>query len=449
MKRFALLLAVAVCLRAAERKLPPELEPVPQLALTTPPEFGADALLRLVESRRVADPDTKIALLQQAFELAGNAHFRVRMKGLAGSVADTRSGSSAKAYDLKLDALSLQARAINAMLPLNASKAREMFSSTAFSALAPLTCEDTQVYDPLPFYQALSAVASGGFTAKERAKGDHVAFLLTYVAQLRSAAQLAPMADALKSAGLSPDEREALEARFKGQMEAISGDDRSFSASVSELSAALTPAMRPSFDKYVDKNLGAKRCEENVNLTARFGGTQGAKTEPSGKSPTYWQSEAAQRLLAGAGKLRFGPAGGRPLSDAERSQPAWQAQLADYEKELADWTASSEQSEADYYHQKSIIYEALVELIPPGPDRDKALESFLGFINSFNLQRQNPVEWFVPARSMLERVRNTSNGEPAKVLSAFEASGNPVLSLYAALERLFQRNLPSWAVPTS
>ena len=47
--------------------------------------------------------------------------------------------------------------------------------------------------------------------------------------------------------------------------------------------------------------------------------------------------------------------------------------------------------------------------------------------------------------AMLERVRNTNNGEPAKLLAAFEASGNPVLSLYAVLERTFAKANPSYA----
>ena len=136
------------------------------------------------------------------------------------------------------------------------------------------------------------------------------------------------------------------------------------------------------------------------------------------------------------------------LSDAERTTPEWQQRLADFEKEVAGWDVSAEKSEADYYHQKCIVYEALVELIPPGPERDKALQEFIAFINNSNLQGQDPVSWFMPAHAMLDRVRNTNNGEPAKVLAAFEASGNRVLCLYAALERTFARTTPSYVGTT-
>jgi hypothetical protein len=91
------------------------------------------------------------------------------------------------------------------------------------------------------------------------------------------------------------------------------------------------------------------------------------------------------------------------------------------------------------------VYEALVELIPPSPERDKALEEFIGFIANSNLQGQDPVSWYMPAHAMLERVRNSNTGEPVKVLAAFEKSGNSVLCLYAALERTFAKSSPSYA----
>jgi hypothetical protein len=45
---------------------------------------------------------------------------------------------------------------------------------------------------------------------------------------------------------------------------------------------------------------------------------------------------------------------------------------------------------------------------------------------------------------MMERVRNASNGEPSKLLTAFENSGNTVLVLYAAEEKVFGGQVPAW-----
>ncbi len=442
--RLLIALLASVVLFGAERKLPPKLEPIARLAASAPPEFAADGLLRLVESGRIQDKETVLDLAQQAFDLAAGAHFRVSRRGTAGITPDSRQGSLAKAYALKLDAVSLQSRAIMAILRVNTMRSRQMFAAMVRPELPALTCDDLLVYDPSAYYRALAAVVQSGFTQKERAKEDHVAFLLPYATQIQNPAQLAPLASAILSAGLTAHQREAVIAQFNGVLEATSADPRSFSASLNELEGVVTPEMSASFRKYVDRNTPSSPCDEAPKVSAQIGNGSTGSAADSTKSGAYWQSDAAKRLQAGARKLRFGDDLKQMLSDSDRATPAWQQKLADYEKELADWDASSEQSEADFYQQKCIVYEALVELIPPGAERDKALEAFVAFIAGSNLQAQSPAEWFMPVQAMLERVRNTNNGEPGKVLAAFESCGNPVLALYAALERTFYSGLPSW-----
>jgi len=173
------------------------------------------------------------------------------------------------------------------------------------------------------------------------------------------------------------------------------------------------------------------------------GNAEPPKASTTPKIERYWQSPEAQRLLVEANKLRFGSAG-KPLSDADRSTREWQQQLTDFLSQLADWTPNQEKAEADFYHQKCVVFEALIELITPGEQRDKTLQAYIDFITNSNLQQQSPVEWFMHAHSMLERVRSTNNGEPAKLLDAFQSSGNPVLALYSALEKTFGGKLPSW-----
>ena len=141
--------------------------------------------------------------------------------------------------------------------------------------------------------------------------------------------------------------------------------------------------------------------------------------------------------------MRFGTEG-RILTDADRASQEWQQQLTDYLGQLAEWGPGQEKSEADYYHQKCVVYEALVELIPPGPQRDTILTGYLDFIGNSSLQQESPVEWFMHAHSMLERVRSTNSGEPDKVLEGFQKSGNPILALYAKLERTFGSSVPAW-----
>jgi hypothetical protein len=436
----AFLLIVGSVLAEAP-KLPEPYQSIVDLSRAAPPEFGADALLRVVESGKIANKDSKRDLVEQAFRLGAMAKFQVRMRGVAGTMVDTRSGYLSKAYDLKMDALSLQSRAVRDMLPLDPAKARELFQEIVRPALPQLTCDDPLFYDVSDFYQALGAVVESGFTAQERKKEEHLNFLLDYMGQVSSPAQLTPMARVIKSVGVSAQQRDILWNKFYGLLESMRPDGRSFAAALDDIKGEVVPGAEASFEKFKQSSAG---CPDDARPGVTLDLSQGPVH--TGKTPTverYWESAAAKQLLEGAQKLRF-TADGKLITDSARATQEWQDKLADYLSQVADWSSSQEKSEADYYHEKCVVYEALVELIPPGPERDKILEAYLEFVGNSNLQRESPLDWFMHAQSMLERVRNSSNGEPGKLLSAFERSGNTVLVLYAAEQKVFGAQVPAW-----
>ncbi len=420
--RPVLILFFGALLQAEILKLPEPYQSLVELTHATPPEFAADALLRIADSGKIRDREMRRALIEEAFRLSGVANLPVKLRGLP-NLVDTRAGLLSQAYAQKLDALSLQSRAVMDMLAVDAPKARQLFLDIVPPRLAPLTCDEALVYDVSDFYTTLAAVA--GATPEK----DRVNLLLNYMSQISSPAQLAPLATAIKMANVTPQQHEVLWSTFNGILESLQPDPRSFAASLNEINAAVTPRMQASFDKYQKQSAA---CPSDA------GATQSQK-ETTPKLERYWQSTEAQRLLEDGKKLRAGDSG----SDA------WRLQLAGYLNALAAWGPSSEKSETDYFHQKSIVYQALVELIPPGSQRDKTLDAFVGFLASSSLYQQSPVEWFMEGNAMLERVRHTNNGEPGKVLEAFERSGNPVLTLRAALEKVLGTKQPSWAPNTN
>jgi hypothetical protein len=436
------LFLIAASLVAETPKLPEPYQSIAEQAHSVSPEFAADALLRVVESHKITNADAQRDLVEQAFRLAASAKFRVRMRGLPGSLVDTRSGYLSRAYDLKLDALSLASRAVRDMAPIDSARARAMFQEIIRPVLTPLSCDDALVYDVSDYYRTLGTIVDSTFSEKERKKDEHINFLIDYLQQATSPAQLAPLAAAVKSVGVTPEQRAVLWNRLAGLLENMQPDDRSFSASLYDVERAMPPEVRPSFEKYSKKSSG---CKDDAGVTAAINNAepQPAKTGSTPKIERYWESMATHMLLEGAKKLRFGNEG-KPLTDADRSSQEWQQQLTDYLRQLGEWGPGQEKSEADYYHQKCVVYEALVELIPPSPQRDTILTSYLDFISNSSLQQESPVEWFMHAHSMLERVRSTNSGEPDKVLEGFQKSGNPILALYAKLERTFGTSVPAW-----
>jgi len=289
-----------------------------------------------------------------------------------GELADTRSGMIAAAAKLNLDTLSLQTRAVRSMLDLDKKAARDLFLEIN-QPLAERTCDQPLAPDVGSLYEVLAAVASGTFTDQERSKEGHLNLVMSYLSRAASAAEIAPLERMVASLNVTLEQREVLTTRLNG----------------------------------LRQSLVAPACPERK------------------PSDTFWTSDQAKRLFEGGVELR----------SKKADTPEWRQQLTDYLKDLAGWTPADEKDEATYFHEKAIIYQMLVELTPRGPERDTAIAAFVDFIANSNLQRERPTEWFFQAQSLATRARN-SNSEPAKILAAFENSGNPALVLYSQLEKL-------------
>src|SRR6202049_1294885 len=419
------LLLLAGLLQADPPKLTEPYRSLVDLAQAAPPEFAADAMLRVAESGKIKDRDAVRDLVEQAFRMAAAATFRVRMRGLPGTTTDTRSGLLSQAYDLKLDALSLQSRAVRDMLAIDKPRARDLFRDIPPPVLAPLTCDDAMIYDVADFYRTIGIIANTAFSEMERAKEEHINFLLDYLGQAGSPLQLTPLARLIKNANATPAQTELLWTKFKGLLESIQGDERSNTAALAAISAEGGPGLQLSFEKYEQT---AQTCKNDSGVTPKL--------------ERFWQTPKAKTLLEDGLKLRIAP-DGHQFTAADRSTPEWQGQLTDYLGELADWTAGQEQSDAVDYHQKSLVFEALLELIPAGPQCDKAILDFVNFIGNSNLQQQSPVEWFIQANSVLERVRHSNDGTLSKLSDAFQHSGNSILALEIALEKTLGAKLPA------
>jgi len=425
---------ICTAMPAEIAKLPEPYQSLAELARGAPPEFTADALLRIIEQGELVDKGARAELIEEAFRSAAAAKSPVGMQGLPGTTTDTASGSLSRAYALKLDALTLESRAVRDMLALEPANARKLFGEIARPRLSPLTCDDALVYDLSDFYQALGAVVNGTFTPKERAKDEHLNFLGDYLGQATSPQELGPLAQVVQSAGATAQQRQALWARLGGLLESMQTDDRSFSASLPALNSLSVAEMQTSLEKYRQKSHGCATDASQADASKNPAPPANKPSTP--KLDLYWQSAASQQLLKPGRSLRFSP-NNTLLSDADRSTPEWQQQVTDYLNLIAGWTADQENSEADYYHEKCIVLTALIELVPPGPLNDKLLAEYVDFIGNSNMYQQSPAEWFLEPRTLLDRFQATAMR--ARILDAYQRSGNPVLSLEVALEKTFNR----------
>ena len=172
---------------------------------SAPPEFSADLLIRIAGSKLVSDKHKRIELLEDAFRRSSDAQQKLRRRVWAGPV-DTRSGYLSAAYELRLDALSLESRVIKAMVALDAQRARTLFSEIPKLKLPSLSCSDALGYDVSEFYQALQAVEEKSFSIEERKQGENGRFVQSYIDDVVSPAQVGPVVNLIADLRVPPPE---------------------------------------------------------------------------------------------------------------------------------------------------------------------------------------------------------------------------------------------------
>jgi hypothetical protein len=449
-------------------------------ARSVPSEFASDALIRIAESNKINAKTQKRELLEEAFRLASSAQRPIRRVGLPGSLVDTRSGYLSLAYARKLDTFSLQLRAVKAMLAVDKAKARQLFTEIPKLQLQPLRCEDALVYDVSDFYDTLDSIAQTTFSREEKEENLHFYLVQSYVDGMTSPVQIGPIAKVILSVGKdSPAQLSQLVRAFNMALVKISGDDRSFSFSISqgsggrgitELVAACREQGIPTDDllnaarEYFVRHLRGSRCADNVDAKDRTFSDPNyinhlnsllLEADPGKKTLTliaaddmrpsaikgvaeeypYWQSPEAQRLLLRLKKLRFG-SGTTALTTEQKKDADWQSSLREMLDDLTAWDGSKEKSEADFFHQKSILFEGLLGIIPSGSERDSVLTAFISFLNKPHIQQDSRIDWFLHMEGLVKATRSFTEPERSEILKTLNGSGDPIIQLYANLETL-------------
>ena len=480
---------VYLCLAAAAYGAEPRsmLVDLANRAHSVPAEFAADALLRIAASSQAVDPAWKRQLIEDAFHIAAGAQQPYARRAWLQS----HGGLAEKAFAQGLDACTLQCRAVEAMLAVDRRKAREMFDQIPAPAIPRLSCEDALVYDVSAFYATLGDVAQQAFNPKEVAEQAPLHLLERYVPDLSSPAQIAPIARLVAGAPLPPAQREALVDAFASALKQLLGDGRSFSATISGQSDAaavealasagtrqrinsmpvldgwrsylvrhlsgaacgdiggagsfgLSVAMDPAStaDQAYAGPLGAVRYFNENMRTGALPAISGqevhpAKLDAQARVIGPCESDECRQLGAQFASLVLGPAG-MAFSEDEKASPEWTAKLKEYMEALSGWKSAD--NPAEYFLWKSRFYSDLFHVLPNGPNRDIVLSAFLAWLEQNDYQRDHRVEWFYRVNALII----SAFADPQAMKSTMRElrnSADPVIALYAELERVLPRPL--------
>ena len=478
---------VCLCLATAAQGAegPPLLTDLANRAHSAPAEFAADALLRIAASSHAVDPAWKRQLIEDAFRIAAGAQQPYPRRAWLKS----HGGLAEKAFAQGLDACTLDCRAVEAMLALDRKKAREMFDQIPAPTIPRLSCEDALVYDVSAFYATLGDVAQQAFSPKEVAEREPLHLLERYVPDVNSPVQAGPIARLLAGAPVASAQLEGLVDAFASALKQLSGDERSFSATISGQSdAAAVEALAstggrqrinslPLLDawrSYLVRHLSGSVCGDiggaassgasfvmdpassanqaysgplgavryfNENMRTKAlpaisdQEVQPAKLDYPARVIGPCESVECRQLGTQFGSLVLGPAG-MAFTEEEKASPEWAAKLRDYIEALNGWKSGDDH--AEHFLWKSRYYSDLFHVAPNGPSRDVVLTAFLTWLEQNDYQRDHRVEWFYRVNALII----SAFADPLVMKTTMRElrnSADPVIALYAELERVLPR----------
>ncbi len=480
----AAILALLTCLAADELpKLPTETMGLIDQARSLSPEFSADTLLRLATSSAIPEPRWKRQLIEEAFTSGAHAQLPYPQRG-----EDTADARSSRAFwKNELEALTLQTRAVQAMLALDPQRARAMFEDIPTPQVPALKCTETGAPDLSSYYQTAADVLARGFSAEQRGKLRHLQFLKRLIGLMQSPAHVTPAVKLIFTAQVTPEERQELVADFAGALDVINGTPRVYGAVTWQLVpvsapvklppgvrgaspmlaspagdlpssvVAAAPLLLPALRSYIVRHESGPRCTETIragtlpqavndfnHLVARLDPTAAAyqpvserevkpaKDDGAFEPHNWWQSKRSKQVLDALKWLNHGnrdlPGDKRFFMIEERMSTDWNAHFFDTLKLIEGWNEQEEDSAEDWFGMVSESYELLAEKAPPDKRREAAMGRYVSFMETHYAAVENHNFWFT-------QWHNLWRSKDPWVVGQLSHSANPVIALYARINR--------------
>jgi hypothetical protein len=261
-------LAAGAMLAAAVGGPPAELAELFGGTHAVPAEVAAETLLRLAEDERWP-ADLRVSTLQQAFERAVGAN-EAMARRLAGGRRETGAAHLlARSYDLGLDRLTLEGRAVEALSAVQPELARKLFDRMAYPALGSPGCEVLLVERPDAYFRAAAVVARRSFPADGPGRA---AFVGEIVKKLHQPGAATATVLLVAKAEVTAVQRKELERLLAEALEGMAGTDRGFSTTAWELADALkelkSPVVEAAGRSYALRHMKQARCEDSASRAA-------------------------------------------------------------------------------------------------------------------------------------------------------------------------------------
>lgn len=450
-----------------------QLDEYKSFALASPPAPGSDALLRLVAIGSNESPSWRRSLIEQAFELAVTVPTATAYKPVPIGFTDSIPATTAISSRLiKVDRLSLQVRAAEAMIDIDRARALEMFESIPIPTIPPLSCKALVVPDVSSYYNAVRAFAEQCFgdTSNEREKRK--AFVGARVSSISSSVQVYPSIRLLIDLQVPGQDREALVNVLASSVASIRDDDRSFTlVFLDEESAQLlrtlvtkcraegidTSALVSSMREFYSTHLTAPRCsdtatdnvlrrrlehgvklfnavakEYSVGTPALSDDTNAERLEDSAIAKDLWkQSPKHSDFIKQLSGLASDPA---PTGSEHKTR------ISDLISSIDTWHQPDNLDSLEFFILKAQLLNQVLQISADADNfRSAIVANVRLFERSKNEQLMQPALWIRAVSSVLTYARSRGDSAAEIARGDFEKSSEPALHLYAELDRYVSR----------
>src|SRR5882724_2690434 len=119
----------------------------------------------------------------------------------------------------------------------------------------------------------------------------------------------------------------------------------------------------------------------------------------------------------------------------ERQSFDWGQQLSAFMADLESWQPKSGESTPAYFHHKCILYYALLDVVPPCPELQRVLRSYVSFLELNSIQALSRIEWFFHLNDLFTSISRQEEEMNRESLQKLLRSRDLTLNAYAQLEK--------------
>jgi hypothetical protein len=429
-----------------------------------PAEYKADLSFSIIDANPSSlSPARRRAALNDVFHSAGSAHYPYRATEAAGHLhADTLSHVTSNMLSmLKLDTLDIRTRSVERALLSSPQFAAQLFEKVNLPEVRA-SCKDATVEDISPFYITAKAIIEDTHV-KTLFRQGKASYLRTLASNIRVPAQIAPLANLIADAHLSPESLRDAVAVFVVSLGTITASDREMTAAeegghltqaIESVVATLTQSrissepLLAAYGDFLRRSLTQERCADysldRSELARRFNALLPATTVDSSSVSRLSIDQLSPKAMGDSAPYEIIPFNEQLMPKLQRIFAAHKARFAEEYRSGQPGTIEPEASDVDEvvryaisiepggvacsvceFDSKAFLFMSLVDILPAGAQLERAINAESDYLSFNTMQNDDPIAWLALFRHLVNDGRKPTEKVTAALTAEAKKGGIP------------------------